>query len=194
MYMCEDEIVQFKINIYLSIFATESSWEPVITLDTKCSAQEDISKRSAAALRYLPQQHSDIYGIPVRTCELRAASCVLRPASLALVPCTWAASCELRPATCELRPAPCVLRPATCEMMNCEKRHASWDLRPAYCGSSDLVIQTAWVYNLCASYKGTPQTPELIVRGADLLCLVWDNISVPSLTGHRKTWQGDPRP
>ena len=24
MYMCEDEIVQFKINIYLSIFATES--------------------------------------------------------------------------------------------------------------------------------------------------------------------------
>ena len=28
------------------------------------------------------------YGIPVRTCKLRAASCVLRPASLALVPCT----------------------------------------------------------------------------------------------------------
>ena len=60
--MCEDEIVQFKINIYLSIFATESSWEPVITLDTKCSAEEDISKRSAAALRYLPRR-SDIYRV-----------------------------------------------------------------------------------------------------------------------------------
>ena len=34
----------------------------MITLDTKCSAQEDISKRSAAALRYLPRR-SDIYRV-----------------------------------------------------------------------------------------------------------------------------------
>ena len=34
----------------------------MITLDTKCSAEEDISKRSAAALRYLPRR-SDIYRV-----------------------------------------------------------------------------------------------------------------------------------
>ena len=66
-----------------------------------------------------------LYGIPVRTCELRDASCDLRAWLLYRVPELRAASCDLRVATCELRPAPCVLRPATCEMMNCEMRHAS---------------------------------------------------------------------
>ena len=143
--------------------------------------------------RYFDQEHFETnqksmeFRFGHASCELRAASCDLRAWLLYRVP-------ELRVASCVLRPATCALRTATCEMMNCEMRHASWDLRPAYRGSSDLVIQTAWVYNLCASYKGNTADDWTYCSGADLLCLVWDNISVPSLTGLRKTWQGDPRP